>query len=47
MRSIRRSLILNVTLLLVAALGTVAALVYRITEEAIQEKQEACASRRR
>jgi signal transduction histidine kinase len=41
MRSIRRGLILNVTLLLIAALGIVAALVYRITEEAIQEKQRA------
>src|SRR4051812_3806633 len=39
MKSIRRTLILNVTLLLVAALGTVAALVYQITHDAIQEKQ--------
>lgn len=39
MRSIRRTLILNVTLLLVVALGTVAALVYRITQDALQEKQ--------
>jgi two-component system, OmpR family, heavy metal sensor histidine kinase CusS len=41
MKSIRRTLILNVTLLLVLAFGAVAALVYRITQDAIQEKQEA------
>src|SRR5271168_5234834 len=39
MKSIRRTLILNVTLLLVVALGAVAFLVYRITRTAIQEKQ--------
>ena len=39
MKSIRRTLLLNVTILLVLVLGTVAALVYRITSEAIEEKQ--------
>ena len=39
MKSIRRTLIVNVMLLLVVALGTVAALVYQITRTAIQEKQ--------
>ncbi len=39
MKSIRRTLILNVTLLLVVALGAVAALVYEITHDAIQQKQ--------
>ena len=40
MKSIRRTLILNVMVLLVLALGTVATLVYRITNDAIQEKQK-------
>jgi heavy metal sensor kinase len=39
MKSIRRTLILNVMVLLVLALGAVAALVYEITRNAIQEKQ--------
>jgi len=39
MKSIRRVLILNVTALLVVALGSVAALVYRITQDALSEKQ--------
>jgi Na+-translocating ferredoxin:NAD+ oxidoreductase RnfG subunit len=39
MKSIRRTLILNVTLLLVVALSTVAAIVYKITRAALQEKQ--------
>ena len=39
MKSIRRTLLLNVTVLLVLVLGTVSALVYRITSEAIEEKQ--------
>ncbi len=39
MNSIRRTLILNVTLLLVVALSTVAAIVYKITQAALQQKQ--------
>jgi signal transduction histidine kinase len=39
MNSIRRTLILNVTLLLVVALFTVAAIVYKITQAALQQKQ--------
>jgi two-component system, OmpR family, heavy metal sensor histidine kinase CusS len=39
MKSIRRTLILNVTALIVLAFGTVAALVYRINSEAIEDKQ--------
>jgi signal transduction histidine kinase len=41
MKSIRRTLILNVTLLLVLALGAVGAIVYRVTQAAIADKQHA------
>jgi len=40
MTSIRRTLILNVTALLVVALGATAALVYRITQAAIEHKHQ-------
>ena len=41
MKSIRRTLILNVTLLMVLALGTMGYFVYRTTQSALQEKQDA------